>query len=86
MPGRAGNNSKDVRVTRQVVSDLAGGKPRGPTDQKWDVAGGFEVALLLPAVMVAQVVAVVGKEADHGVLRIAALFDGIQNAANAESM
>ena len=54
-----------------------------PADQERDAGAGVEEALLLPGVVVAEVIAMIGEEADQRVVRIRARVHRIQNRAEA---
>jgi len=66
--------SREAGVRRQ---------PAGPAHQQWHAAGGLAETLLLPRAVIAQVITVVGKEADERSAGIRTRLDGVQNPPDA---
>src|SRR5512133_3193477 len=65
-------------------SSLGSRRQRGwPTEQQRNAAGRLKEILFLPAVMVAEQVAMVGKKTDENVLGVWSRFDCIENSAEA---
>jgi len=78
-----GGDAEEVGEGSELLAALAGREFRGPGDQEGDAAGNVEERLFLPGAVVAQMVAVIGEEADDGVFGVATLFDGVEDAADA---
>src|SRR5690242_11308565 len=55
----------------------------GPTDKERHVCGALEETLLLPRMMVAKMIAMVGEKADQCICGITACLDSIQNPPDA---
>src|SRR6478735_6827908 len=65
-------------------SSLGSRRQRGwPTEQQRNAAGRLKEVLFLPAVMIAEQIAVVGEKTDENVPRIWSRFDCIENSPEA---
>src|SRR6476659_5281951 len=81
--GSPGRNAEKI-CQADEISSLGARRQRGwPTEQQRNAAGRLKEVLFLPAVMVAQQIAVVGKKTDENVPRIWSRFDCIENSPEA---
>src|SRR3954447_6100081 len=81
--GSSGRNAEKVCQTYKL-SSLGSRRQRGwPTEQQRSAAGRLKEILFLPAVMVAQQIAMVGKKADENVPGVWSHFDCIENSPEA---
>src|SRR6516165_4413470 len=81
--GSSGRNSEEICKADQFSSLGAGGQHGGPTEQQRNAAGCLKEVLLLPAVMVAEQIPMVGKKTDENVIGVWPRFDGIENSPQA---
>src|SRR5215472_12919429 len=82
----AGSSCCDAEKIRKADQFRAGSfcrQHRWPADQQRNATGGLKEVLFLPAMMIAEKIAVVGKKADENVVRIWACFDRIEYSAEA---
>src|SRR5947208_1213324 len=77
--GTRGNPEK-VCQTDQFTSNKSGGQRDRPTQQQRNVTGCLKEVLLLPAVMIAEKITVVGKETDENILGVWSRSDCIENS------
>src|SRR5215216_3910304 len=82
-PGSSRRNSKKVSQADQFGSPGSRRQRAWPTEQQRNAAGGLKEILFLPAVMVAEQIAVVGKKTDENVLGVWSRFDCIENSSEA---
>src|SRR4029077_15225734 len=81
--GSSGRNSKKI-CQADEISSLGSRRQRGrPTEQQRNAARRLKEVLFLPAVMVAEQIAMVGKETDKNVLGVWSRFDCIENSPEA---
>src|SRR5437016_1519253 len=81
--GSSGRNSEKISQADEF-SSLGARRQRGwPTEQQRNAAGRLKEVLFLPAVMVAEQIAMVGKKTDENVLGVWSRFDCIQNSPEA---
>src|SRR6266513_6543907 len=74
-------NSKRVCQADQFIPNDSGGQCCRPAEQERGAAGSLEKVLFLPAMMITQKIAVVGKKTDKNVVRVRPCFDRIKDAA-----
>src|SRR5215813_3905281 len=76
----SGRNSEKIRQTDEFSSLGSPGQGRRPTEQQRNAAGRLKEVLFLPAVMVAEQIAMVRKKTDENVLGVWPRFDCIENS------
>src|SRR5438045_3086154 len=81
--GNPRRNSEKVSQTDEFGSLGSGGQRGWPTEQEGNVAGRLKEVLFLPAVVVAEQIAMVGKKADENVRRVWPRFDCIEYSPEA---
>src|SRR6266853_3821145 len=78
--GSSGRNAQKICQARKF-SSLGSRRQRGwPTEQQRNATGRLKEILFLPAVMVAEKIAMIGKETDENVVRVGSRFDRIENS------
>src|SRR6476469_4180483 len=81
--GSPGRNAEKIRQAYEL-SSLGARRQRGwPTEQQRNAAGCLKEVLFLPAVMVAEQIAMVGKKTDEHVLGVWSRFECIENSPEA---
>src|SRR5437763_10287224 len=81
--GSSGRNAEKI-CQAYGFSSLGSRRQRGwPTEQQRNAAGRLKEVLFLPAVMVAEQIAMVGKKTDENVLGVWSRFDCIENSPEA---
>jgi hypothetical protein len=81
--GSPGRNSEKICQAYEL-SSLDSRRQRGwPTEQQRNAARRLKEVLFLPAVMVAEQIAMVGKKTDENVLGVWSRFDCIENSPEA---
>src|SRR5262245_10987388 len=78
--GSSGRNSEEICKADQFSSLGAGGKCGRSTEQQRNAAGRLKEVLLLPAVMVAEQIPMVGKKTDENVIGVWPRFDCIEDS------
>src|SRR3954447_16320938 len=73
-------NSKKICQTYELSSLGSRRQRRRPTEQQRHAARRFKEVLFLPAVMVAEQIAMVGEKADENVLGVRSRFDSVENS------
>src|SRR5215469_16370741 len=76
-------DAEKIRKADQFRTGSFSGQHCWPTEQQRNATGGLKEVLFLPAVMIAEKVAVVGKKADENVVRVWACFDRIEYSPQA---
>src|SRR5260370_22572836 len=78
--GSSGRNAEKICQAYEI-SSLGSRRQRGwPTEQQGNATGRLKEVLFLPAVMVAEQIAVVGKKTNEHVLGVWSRFDRIENS------
>src|SRR6476659_3815168 len=78
-----GRNSKKICQADKFDSLAPCGQRGRPTEQQRNAAGRLKKVLFLPAVVVAEQIAMVGKKTDENVLGVWSRFDCIENSPEA---
>src|SRR6478609_1684247 len=78
-----GRNAEKICQAYKFSSLGSRRQRRRPTEQQRNAAGRLKEVLFLPAVMVAEQIAMVGKKTDENVLRVWSRFDRIENSPEA---
>ena len=73
--------NRSARHTNSLHRSAFGKAPASFPER--NVARSLEETLFLPGVVIAQMVAVIGKKANQGIVGVAASLDGIENPSNA---
>src|SRR5216117_1747079 len=81
--GSSGRNAEKICQAYEFRSLGSRGQHCRPTEQQRNAAGRLKEVLLLPAVMVAEQIAMVGKKTNENVLGVWSRFDRIENSPEA---
>ena len=73
-------NREEICQADEVSSLGCRGQRGWPTEQQRNATGRLKEILFLPAVMVAEKIAMIGKETDENVVRVGSRFDRIENS------
>src|SRR6476619_3062075 len=79
----SGRNSKKICQADKFNSLASCGQRGRPTEQQRNAAGRLKEVLFLPAVMVAEQIAVIGEKADENVVGVRSRFDCVENSPEA---
>src|SRR5882672_11568247 len=79
----SGGNAEKICQAHKFSSLGARGQRNWPTEQQRNAAGRLKEVLFLPAVMIAEQIAMVGKKTDENVLGVWSSFDCIENSPEA---